>query len=264
MATTSGRIVCILVMISKSMTSLLAFTPISPSVSPQRIGVRIPRGTTTTNTQWRREMLPLDSLTSAVASSLSSSSSSLIVSVVEYFDGSQVIDPVVVSDSFWNGFSSRIISLLIGQFLAVMAFGIITTLASQQITKAGEWVANQWFSKTIADATRGESSTTTQTNTGTAATPRQSAAFVRKPDFIRLLLCVTLDIVGTSNEIVPVVGEVADVVWAPIAAILLRNLFGGVTSFWFWNSWKKSSPLPMFYPWPLFVGSLIRYSPHPI
>lgn len=173
-------------------------------------------------------MLPLDSLTSAsLASSLSSSSSSLIVSVVEYFDGSQVIDPVVVSDSFWNGFSSRIISLLIGQFLAVMAFGIITTLASQQITKAGEWVANQWFSKTIADATRGESSTTTQTNTGTAATPRQSAAFVRKPDFIRLLLCVTLDIVGTSNEIVPVVGEVADVVWAPIAAILLRNLFGG-------------------------------------
>jgi len=45
-------------------------------------------------------------------------------------------------------------------------------------------------------------------------------------DFTKLLLCLVIDTIGTSSEILPVIGEVTDVVWAPIAGTVLRSLFG--------------------------------------
>jgi hypothetical protein len=46
-------------------------------------------------------------------------------------------------------------------------------------------------------------------------------------DLSKLALCVLIDVVGSSSELLPIVGEVTDVVWAPIAALLTRNLFYG-------------------------------------
>jgi len=46
-------------------------------------------------------------------------------------------------------------------------------------------------------------------------------------DFTKLLLCIVIDILGSANEAIPLVGELVDVVYAPIAALLLRQLFNG-------------------------------------
>ena len=48
-----------------------------------------------------------------------------------------------------------------------------------------------------------------------------------EPDLPKLALCILIDIIGTSSELIPFVGELTDVAWAPIAALLLRNLFYG-------------------------------------
>ena len=34
-----------------------------------------------------------------------------------------------------------------------------------------------------------------------------------------------IDVIGTSSELLPVVGEVTDIVWAPIAAVILQKLY---------------------------------------
>ena len=47
------------------------------------------------------------------------------------------------------------------------------------------------------------------------------------PDFGKLLLCISIDVIGTSSELIPLVGELTDVAWAPIAALALRQLYGG-------------------------------------
>ena len=47
------------------------------------------------------------------------------------------------------------------------------------------------------------------------------------PDFGKLLACLAIDVVGSSSEIIPFVGEFTDVIYAPIAATLLRSLYGG-------------------------------------
>lgn len=46
-------------------------------------------------------------------------------------------------------------------------------------------------------------------------------------DLGKLGLCILLDLIGSSSELLPIVGEATDIVWAPIAALLLRNLFYG-------------------------------------
>ena len=47
------------------------------------------------------------------------------------------------------------------------------------------------------------------------------------PDVPKLLLCLLIDILGTSSELLPIVGEFTDIAYAPIAALALRSLFQG-------------------------------------
>lgn len=49
----------------------------------------------------------------------------------------------------------------------------------------------------------------------------------RQLDFAKLFLCICIDILGSANEAIPLVGELVDVIYAPIAALLLRQLFSG-------------------------------------
>lgn len=147
--------------------------------------------------------------------------SSLLTSVVEYFDGSEVIDPVVISNSFSAGMQSRFVSFIIGQLLAAATFAAIASVASQQISRAGEWVTDNFL--------KNGSSSQQQQPLQNNSPPNGGSNFVaiRKPDFTKLLICVAIDIIGTSSELIPILGEVTDVVWAPIAALLLRSLYGG-------------------------------------
>jgi cadmium resistance protein CadD (predicted permease) len=71
--------------------------------------------------------------------------STLTTAVVEVFDGSG-IDPVVVSNVFWSKLQANFISILIGQFLAAIAFAFITSLAASQLTKLGSHVTDNFVS----------------------------------------------------------------------------------------------------------------------
>ncbi|MGJ7030681.1 hypothetical protein [Niabella hirudinis] len=42
-----------------------------------------------------------------------------------------------------------------------------------------------------------------------------------------LLFCILMDIIGCLSFTIPGVGEFADVIWAPVSAIILARAFGG-------------------------------------
>jgi hypothetical protein len=42
-----------------------------------------------------------------------------------------------------------------------------------------------------------------------------------------LWLCILMDLIGCASYAVPVLGEVGDVIWAPISAIIFYRMFGG-------------------------------------
>jgi hypothetical protein len=42
-----------------------------------------------------------------------------------------------------------------------------------------------------------------------------------------LWACILMDILGCASYAVPILGEVSDVIWAPISAIIFYRMFGG-------------------------------------
>ena len=42
-----------------------------------------------------------------------------------------------------------------------------------------------------------------------------------------LPLCILLDLMGMVSFSIPIIGEFADVIWAPISALLFFKMFGG-------------------------------------
>lgn len=47
------------------------------------------------------------------------------------------------------------------------------------------------------------------------------------PNVSKLLLCLLIDILGTSSVLLPIVGEFTDIAYVPIAALVLRSSFQG-------------------------------------
>jgi len=42
-----------------------------------------------------------------------------------------------------------------------------------------------------------------------------------------LWACILMDLLGCASYAVPILGEVSDVIWAPISAIIFYRMFGG-------------------------------------
>jgi len=64
---------------------------------------------------------------------------------VEVFDGSTIIDPIVVSGVFWSSMKAKILSVIIGQFLATLVFGILAYLLSSQLGNLSDYVSKNVF-----------------------------------------------------------------------------------------------------------------------
>jgi hypothetical protein len=79
--------------------------------------------------------IPLKSLNAG------SATTATLLKAVPVFDGSSVVDPVVVSSAFWDGLTRQFVSLIIGQLLAATVFGFVTTFAGQQLSKMGSFVS---------------------------------------------------------------------------------------------------------------------------
>ncbi len=141
---------------------------------------------------------------------------SFVVGVVEVFDGSTIVDPVVVSDVFWASLRGKVVAVVIGQVLATIAFGIFSWFLSSQISQLFDRVAST-FSK----------GTTQQDPPSKFIKANEIRSFYRPPpDFGKLLICLAIDVIGSSSEVIPFLGEITDVIYAPIAATILRNLYG--------------------------------------
>lgn len=144
---------------------------------------------------------------------------SSMIAALEVFDGSTIVDPVVVSDVFWASLKGKIIAILIGQALATVAFGLLSWFLSSQISQLGGFVAQSFSSKDSSISEKNPPSKFMKAN--------EIPSFIRPaPDFGKLLICLAIDILGSSSEVIPFLGEVTDILYAPIAATVLRNLYG--------------------------------------
>ena len=143
--------------------------------------------------------------------------SSFFLQAVDVFDGGTITDPVVVSGVFWASLKAKIISVLIGQILAAFVFALFTYFLSSQLRSFGEFIATEVFKEDSLKVNL-------QKMNNSISNERKSS--VVQPDFQKLLLCIVIDTLGTASELIPFIGEVSDVIYAPIAALALRSLYG--------------------------------------
>jgi len=127
---------------------------------------------------------------------------------VTVFDGSDLTDTVVRSNTFWSTLSSKLPYFIAAELLATVTFLAIASVVASQ----GQFLID----KVSSDAQKSKQFK----RLDDVSPPVQL-------DFTKLLLCIVIDILGSANEAIPLVGELVDVVYAPIAALLLRQLFNG-------------------------------------
>lgn len=177
----------------------------------------------------------------------SMASSSFHLSAVEVFDGSSIVDPVVVSSSFWSGLQRQIVSVLLGQFIASIAFAILASFLAPQLSALRDAVLSK-FTKNDAAAKK--------------SFVKADAMVRPEPDFGKLLVCLLIDIIGTSSEALPIVGELSDILTAPAAALVLQNLFPGSSRFVFLFEFAEEIlPLTDFIPFATICWVVDAYYP---
>jgi hypothetical protein len=137
---------------------------------------------------------------------------SSFIAAIEIFDGSSIVDPIVVSNVYWASLQGKILAVIIGQTLAAVTFAILSSFFATQVSQLGDFVSKTPFKAPAS--------------TGKPFIKLSDTNNSPTPDFGRLLICLTIDIIGSSSEIVPLLGDLTDVVYAPIAATLLRSIYG--------------------------------------
>jgi hypothetical protein len=150
------------------------------------------------------------SVSSAIMTSLPT-----FLASVQIFDGSHITDAVVVSNRFWLALSSKLPYLILAQLLASVTFIVIASL----VTAQGKFILDRAAASEDDDDSQPKSEITPFLRANDQPPPTLELA--------KLILCICIDIVGSANEAIPFVGELVDVVYAPIAALLLRQLFAG-------------------------------------
>lgn len=170
-----------------------------------------------------RAMIPQHhAAVSSVSSSVLSSLPTFLASV-QIFDGSQITDAVVVSNRFWSTLLSKLPYLILAQLLASVVFVVI---ASSVTAHQGKLISKVATASVLDDDDDDDEDSQTSNRKNTQFR-RANDPPLPTLDFVKLMLCICIDIVGSANEAIPLVGELVDVVYAPIAALLLRQLFAG-------------------------------------
>jgi hypothetical protein len=84
-----------------------------------------------------------------------------------------------------------------------------------------------------------------------------------------LIVCVIMDLIGYATYSVPILGELGDILWAPVSAIIFFRMFGGwkgafggvfnfieeilpgldfipsFTLMWLWQSFRSKAPVQL-------------------
>lgn len=140
---------------------------------------------------------------------------------VEVFDGSTIINPIVVSNLFWYNLQNQFVALLIAQLIAIVIFSIIATYTSTfmiqllsskntttSTTNNNNDNMNPWNNKKKKNKNDDKTELTKQ----------------RSIDIVSLSICIIIDLLGSLSEIIPG-GYLFDILYAPIAGLLLRSLY---------------------------------------
>lgn len=119
----------------------------------------------------------------------------------------QLIDPValdtmqntadIATNTFFTSFLARTIGTIVGNLLAALVFKYVTDAIFQKREEE----------RKIAEA------------------PPPVAAVISQSAWVKLIFCIMIDLGSDASFLLPGIGEIEDLAWAPASAYLLKLLF---------------------------------------
>lgn len=149
-----------------------------------------------------------------------------LLTAFDTFDGTSVVDPVVVSGAFWSSMTTKIVSLIIGQLIATVIFSLVLSVAASQLSGILDRVSKGIVERIMGPPAPPLRQPPPEYSVSTTSTSTSSRGLAGM-DLQKLGICLAIDVLGTSSELLPIVGELTDVIYAPLAATLLRSLYYG-------------------------------------
>lgn len=132
-----------------------------------------------------------------------------------FFDEPPPIDPQVANEafdqgvrSFTNQITGRVIGTIVGNLAAAVFFKFISDNVLSKFNQKEEQPAGQ---RNVVEKV--------------VETPKFIVPEIPTEAYLKLILCILIDLTGDASFLLPGIGEVEDVAWAPISAFLLKSIF---------------------------------------
>lgn len=119
------------------------------------------------------------------------------------------------ANAFFYGLTTQVVTFIFGNILAGLAFRALLDFISNGSKASGQTDEKSAEWKSTQGAAAAVSSQSTQ----------GAARSITWDQWVKLLLCVFIDAVGDSSFLIPGVGEIEDIAWAPISAFLVKKIF---------------------------------------
>lgn len=122
----------------------------------------------------------------------------------------QTIDQT--AQTFSYSFQSRLLGTILGNILAAYALKQITDFAGKLLNPPKPEPEPQRRNINSSEASSFKSAA-------------KSLPPISGEAWLKLVFCIAIDVVSDSSFLLPGIGELEDVAWAPVSALLLKNLF---------------------------------------
>ena len=145
------------------------------------------------------------------------------------FDPNQ-LDPVVVSGAFWSTIRTKIISSIIGNliggFVLAVGGGVVGAAIANFNGDKDKREISKTFSSIKSTITSKTEELKSNISTDTSVASPSHPSLLTFPSTTALLISITLDLLGDASYSLPFLGDASDIIFAPIAGIILYKLYG--------------------------------------
>jgi len=148
--------------------------------------------------------------------------------------GEVVNTAIQQTDNFMSAFSAtfstRLLGTIVGNIVAAFVFKQVTDVGSKLLGVKSSSSAPTKESKGgwggIFGGDDRQKQQSTRNERGIDMPSDYKRRLIGTDEWVKLVICLAIDFIGDSSFLLPGVGEVEDVAWAPLSSVALAYLFG--------------------------------------
>lgn len=122
-----------------------------------------------------------------------------------------------IVESFFGSFRSRVLGAVLGNILAGLVF--------KQIADFLYSLLNPPKKEELSSAERSDGAVSSAASSEPVSAKGKELPPISTQAWLKLVLCIMVDLAGDASFLLPGIGEAEDLAWAPLSAFIMKNIF---------------------------------------